>query len=57
MAEAVAVRPGRVLLALLALPFWLLGVIAGCVIVVAMVAVGAVRAGVADVRGRVGSVG
>ena len=51
-AEAMSVRPVRALLTVLAAPFYVLGLLVGLVVVVALFAAGAVRVGIADVRAR-----
>jgi hypothetical protein len=51
-AEAVAVKPWRVAVTVLAVPFWLLGALAGLVWVVAVFAYGAAQVGFADARAR-----
>jgi hypothetical protein len=51
-AQAADIKLARVVLTVLAAPFYLLGLLAGVVVVVVVVAVGAVKLGVADVRSR-----
>ena len=51
-ASALQVRPVKVLLTLLALPFYALGWLLGLLVVVAMFALGAVKVGIADARQR-----
>ena len=51
-ASAMQVRPVKLLLTLLALPFYALGWLLGLLVVVAMFAVGAVKVGIADARAR-----
>ena len=51
--QAADLRLGRILLTVLAAPFYLIGLLVGAVIVVTVVAVGAVKLGIADVRRRV----
>jgi hypothetical protein len=48
--QARTVRPLRLLLTVLALPFYVLGWLLGLVVVVVMYAVGAVKVGLADAR-------
>lgn len=50
--EAATVRPVKLLLTLLTLPFYVLGWLVGLLFVVVMFAVGAVKVGVADARER-----
>ena len=50
--EAADVRPLKVLLTVLAFPFYLLGLLVGVVWVAAVFAIGACKVGVADVRAR-----
>ena len=52
-AAAVGVRPAKLLLTLLALPFYVLGWVLGLVYVCVLFAVGAVKVGIADARSRV----
>lgn len=52
--QALAVRPVKLLLTLLALPFYLLGLVAGLVVVVVMFAYGAIKVGIADARAAAG---
>lgn len=51
-AQAVAVRPMRLLLTLLALPFYVLGWVVGLLWVAVLFAYGAVKVGIADARSR-----
>jgi len=51
--QAVDLRLGRIILTILAAPFYVIGLLIGAVVVVAVVAAGAVKLGVADVRSRV----
>ncbi len=51
-AEALKVRPLKVLLTLLAVPFYVLGFAIGLLVVVVMFAVAAVRVGIEDARTR-----
>lgn len=51
-AAAQTVKPLRLLLSLLAFPFYLLGLVAGLVVVVAVWVVAAVQVGFTDVRKR-----
>ncbi len=51
-AEAMTVRPVKLLLTLLTLPFYLIGWVIGLLVVIVMFAVGAVKVGVADARDR-----
>jgi len=51
--QAVDLRLGRIILTILAAPFYVIGLLIGAVVVVAVVAAGAVKLGVADVRARV----
>jgi hypothetical protein len=50
VAEATGTKLSRVLLTILAAPFYLIGLLVGVVVVVAVVAFGAVKLGVVDVR-------
>ena len=50
--EAATVRPVKLVLTLLTLPFYVLGWVLGLLFVVVMFAVGAVKVGVADARDR-----
>lgn len=50
--EAVAIRPVKVLLTVLAIPFYVVGVVAGLLVVAGMFAFAAVKVGVGDVRAR-----
>ena len=50
--QAADLRLGRIILTVLAAPFYLLGLLIGAVVVVAVVAAGAVKLGIADVRRR-----
>lgn len=50
--QAATVRPTKALLALVALPFYVVGLVVGLVLVVGLFAVSAARLGVADVRAR-----
>lgn len=52
VAEATSMKLSRVLLTILAAPFYLLGLVVGVVVVVAVVAFGAVKLGFVDVRRR-----
>lgn len=52
-ASALQVRPVKVLLTLLALPFYALGWLLGLLYVAALFVVGAVKVGIADARSRV----
>lgn len=51
--QATDLRVGRIILTILAAPFYVIGLLIGAVVVVAVVAAGAVKLGVADVRARV----
>lgn len=51
-AEAVAVKPVRVVATVVAVPFWVLGVLAGLVWFAVVFAAGAVKVGFGDVRAR-----
>lgn len=51
--EAVAVKPVKVLLTVLALPFYVVGLVVGLLVVAVMFAAGAVKVGIGDVRERV----
>lgn len=51
-ATAVTVRPTKVLLTWLALPFYALGWLLGLLFVVVLFAVGAVKVGIADARAK-----
>jgi hypothetical protein len=51
-AEAVAVKPMRVVATVVAVPFWVLGMVAGLVWFCCVFAAGAVKVGFADVRAR-----
>ena len=51
--QAVDLRLGRIILTILAAPFYVIGLLIGAVVVVAVVAAGAVKLGIADVRVRV----
>lgn len=51
-AEAVAVKPMRVVATVVAVPFWVLGMVAGLVWFCCVFAAGAVKVGFTDVRGR-----
>ena len=51
--QAADLRLGRIILTILAAPFYLLGLLLGAVVVVVVVAAGAVKLGIADVRSRV----
>lgn len=55
-ARAAELRPARLLLSVLAAPFWLLGMVAGVVWLVVAWAVAAVQVGFADARGGRGDV-
>lgn len=50
--QASDIRFARVVLTVLAAPFYLLGLLLGAVVVVALLAFGAVKLGIADVRAR-----
>jgi hypothetical protein len=50
--EAMTVRPVKLLLTLLTLPFYVVGWVLGLLFVVVMFAVGAVKVGIADARER-----
>lgn len=50
--EALALRPLKMLATVLAIPFYVLGLLLGLLVVVAAFAVGAVRVGIADARAR-----
>ena len=51
-ASALQVRPVKLLLTLLALPFYVLGWVLGLLVVVGLFAVGAVKVGIGDARAR-----
>jgi len=51
--SAVSVKPAKMLLTLLALPFYVLGWVLGVLFVVVQFAVAAVKVGVADARAKV----
>lgn len=51
-AAAVSVRPAKLLLTLLALPFYVLGWVLGLVYVCVLFAVGACKVGIADARSK-----
>jgi len=51
--QAVDLRLGRIILTILAAPFYVIGLLIGAVVVVAVVAAGAVKLGIADVRSRI----
>lgn len=51
-AAAVGVRPAKLLLTLLALPFYVLGWVLGLVYVCVLFAVGACKVGIADARSK-----
>lgn len=48
--RALKVKPTRLLLSLLALPFYLVGLLLGLVVVVALFAWGALQTGIVDIR-------
>lgn len=50
--QALTVRPLRLLLTVLAFPFYVIGLIVGLVVVVALYAFAAVKTGVMDVRAK-----
>lgn len=50
--QAIDLRLGRIILTILAAPFYLFGLLLGAVVVVAVVAAGAVKLGIADARRR-----
>ena len=50
--EAVAIKPVKVLLTVLAVPFYVLGLVVGLLVVAVMFAAGAAKVGIADVRDR-----
>lgn len=49
--QALKVKPVKLLLSLLALPFYVLGLVAGLVVVVFVFAYAGIKTGVRDVRG------
>lgn len=51
-AEAMSVRPGRLLLTVLAFPFYVLGWLLGLLVVCFLFAVSAVKVGISDARAR-----
>lgn len=51
--QAADIKFARIALTVLAAPFYVIGVLVGAVVVVAVVAFGAAKLGVADVRGKV----
>lgn len=50
--EALKVRPARIVLTVLALPFYVLGVIIGLLLVAGKFALGAMKVGIDDMRAR-----
>lgn len=53
--RALAVKPTRLLLSLLAFPFYLIGALLGLLLVVVLFAWGALQTGIDDVRKQAGS--
>lgn len=53
VAQAAGFKFSRILLTILAAPFYLLGLLLGAIVVVAVLAFGALKLGIADVRTRV----
>ena len=51
-AQARSTKPGRAALTLLALPFYVVGLVLGLVVVVAVYAWAAMKTGIADVRAK-----
>jgi ABC-type sulfate transport system permease subunit len=50
--EALKVRPARIVLTVLALPFYVLGIVIGLLFVIAKFALGAIKVGIDDMRAR-----